>query len=120
MSDSIAMSLERIDALTVQGDLIGAWRLVNAGELEQSGHSGVLVARARLLGLRGRHVEARVSLEQRLLDSPCDSAVQVELARIAMHFGEPDVAHAWYERAYCDEARGEGWVLDWADLLCRL
>jgi Tfp pilus assembly protein PilF len=104
----------------VQGDLIGAWRLLNAGELEQSGHSGVLVARARLLRLRGRHLEARVSLEQRLLDSPCDSAVQVELARIALDFGESEVAHAWYERAYGDEAIGEGWVLDWADLLCRL
>jgi len=121
MSDSIAVSLARIDELTVQGDLIGAWRLLNAGELGQSGHSGVLVARARLLRLRGRHLEARVSLEQRLLDSPCDSAVQVELARIALDFGEPDeVAHAWYERAYGDEAIGERWVLDWVDLLCRL
>src|SRR5471032_2692929 len=120
MSDSIAVSLERIDELTEQGDLIGAWRLLNAGELGHSGDSGVLVARARLLRLRGRHVEARVSLEQRLLDSPCDSAVQVELARIAMDFAEPEVAHAWYERAYRDEARGEGWVLDWADILCRL
>jgi Tfp pilus assembly protein PilF len=120
MSDSLAASLARIDELTVQGDLIGAWRLLNAGELEQSGHSGVLVARARLLRLRGRHLEARVSLEQRLLDSPCDSAVQVELARIALDFGESEVAHAWYERAYGDEAIGEGWVLDWADLLCRL
>ena len=49
MSDSIAASLERIDELTVQGDLVGAWRLLNAGELEQSGHSGVLIAKARLL-----------------------------------------------------------------------
>jgi tetratricopeptide (TPR) repeat protein len=120
MSNSIAVSLERIDELTVQGDLIGAWRLLDADELGQSGHSGVLVARARLLGLRGRHVEARVLLEQRLLDSPSDSAVQVELARIALHFGEAEVAHAWYERAYRDDARGEGWVLDWVDLLCRL
>jgi tetratricopeptide (TPR) repeat protein len=120
MSDSIAISLERIDALTAQGDLIGAWRLLNEGELGQSGHSGVLVARARLLGLRGRHDEARFSLEQRLLDSPCDRVAQVELARIAMQFGEPEVAHTWYERAYRDETWGEGWVLDWADLLCRL
>jgi len=120
MSDSIAVSLTRIDELTVQGDLIGAWRLLNAGELGQSGHSGLLVARARLLRLRGRHLEARASLEQRLLDSPADSAVQVELARIALDFGEPEVAHAWYESAYRDEAWGEGWVLDWVDLLCRL
>jgi tetratricopeptide (TPR) repeat protein len=120
MNDSIAASLERIDELTVQGDLVGAWRLLNAGELEQSGHSGVLIAKARLLRLRGRHAEARVSLEQRLLDSPGDSAVQVELARIALDFDEPEVAHAWYERAYRDEERGEGWVLDWVDLLCRL
>jgi hypothetical protein len=32
-SDTIAVSLERIDELIVQGDLIGAWRLLNAGEL---------------------------------------------------------------------------------------
>jgi Tfp pilus assembly protein PilF len=120
MNDSIAASLERIDELTVQGDLVGAWRLLNAGELEQSGHSGVLIAKARLLRLRGRHAEARVSLEQRLLDSPGDSAVQVELARIALDFDEPEVAHAWYERAYRDDTKGDGWVLDWVDLLCRL
>jgi tetratricopeptide (TPR) repeat protein len=120
MIDSIAVSLARIDELILQGDLIGAWRLLDAGELRQSGHSGVPVARARLLRLRGRHLEARVSLEQRLLDSPCDSAVHVELARIALDFGESEVAHAWYERAYRDEARGERWVLDWVDLLCGL
>lgn len=120
MSDSTTVSVERIDELTAQGDLIGAWRLLNAGEFGQSSHSGVLIARARLQRLRGRHAEARVSLEQGLLDSPGERAVQIELARIALDFGEPEVAHAWYERAYCDEARGEGWVLDWADLLCRL
>jgi hypothetical protein len=84
----------------------------------------VLVARARRLRLRlrlrGRHVDARVSLEQGLLDSPCDSAVQVELARIALDFSEPEVAHASYERAYCDDAWGEREVLDWVDLSCRL
>jgi tetratricopeptide (TPR) repeat protein len=120
MSDSIAASLKRIDELILEGDLIGAWRLLDADELGQSGHSGVLVARARLLRLRGRHIEARVALERWLLDFPRDSAVQVELAGIALHFGEHETAHGWYGRAYRDEARGERWVLDWIDLMCRL
>jgi tetratricopeptide (TPR) repeat protein len=118
MSNEIASRLERIDELTTQGDLVGAWRLLEAQRTSHPSDPGVLTATGRLLRLRGRHVEARVLLEHTLQDVPDDTRAQIELAYIARDLGEAEAAHAWFERAYRDHAQGEAWVLDWIDLLC--
>jgi tetratricopeptide (TPR) repeat protein len=120
MSNDVRSHLERIGELTAQGDLVGAWRLLEAQRPLHPGHPGVLAAIGRLLRLRGRHVEARALLDRTLQDTPDDTQVQIELAYIARDLGEREAAHGWFERAYGDRTRGEGWVLDWIDLLCGL
>jgi uncharacterized protein HemY len=98
MSNEIASRLERIDELTTQGDLVGAWRLLEAQRTSHPSDPGVLTATGRLLRLRGRHVEARVLLEHTLQDVPDDTRAQIELAYIARDLGEAEAAHAWFER----------------------
>lgn len=120
MSNELTSRLERIDALIKQGDLVGAWRLLEAQRASHAGHPGVLIATGRLLRLRGRHAEARAMLERTQENAPDDTQVQVELAYIARDLGEREIAHAWFERAYRDETQGEEWVQDWIDLLCGL
>jgi tetratricopeptide (TPR) repeat protein len=114
----IASDLERIGELITQGDLLGAWRLLEARRTSHAGDPGVLAATGRLLRLRGRHVDARALLEQTLREAPDDIRVQIELAYIARDLGERDVAHVWFERAYRERTEGDEWVLDWLDLLC--
>ncbi|WP_175773501.1 tetratricopeptide repeat protein [Paraburkholderia phenazinium] len=118
MNNEIASRLERIDELTTQGDLVGAWRLLEAQRTSHPGDPGVLTATGRLLRLRGRHVEARVLLERTLQDAPDATRAQIELAYIARDLGEVEAAHAWFERVYRDHTQDEAWVLDWIDLLC--
>lgn len=114
----MASHLERIDQLISQGDLVGAWRLLAVHRTSHPSHPGVLAATGRLLRLRGRHVEARVLLEQTLAEFPDDTRPQIELAYIERDLGQPEAADAWFERAYCHQTQGEEWVLDWIDLLC--
>jgi tetratricopeptide (TPR) repeat protein len=59
-------------------------------------------------------------LDRTLRDAPDDTRVQIELAYIARDLGEREAAHGWFERAYGERTQGEGWVLDWIDLLCGL
>jgi tetratricopeptide (TPR) repeat protein len=118
VGSEIASDLERIDELITQGDLLGAWRLLEARRTSQAGDPGVSAATGRLLRLRGRHIEARALLEHTLRDAPDDIRVQIELAHIARDLGERDVAHAWFERAYRERTEGDEWVLDWLGLLC--
>jgi tetratricopeptide (TPR) repeat protein len=118
VSSERALDLERIDELIEQGDLVEAWRLLEGRRMSHAGHPGVLAVSARLLRLRGRHLEARALLERTLQDAPDDARVQIELAYIARDLGERDVAHAWFERAYRERTEGDKWVLDWIDLLC--
>ncbi|APA89142.1 tetratricopeptide repeat protein [Paraburkholderia sprentiae WSM5005] len=113
----MASFVERIEELTTQGDLVGAWRLLDAHGALHAGESGVASATARLLRLRGRHAEARELLERTLSDAPDDARVMIELAYVARDLGEREVAHDWFERAYRDSAQGEPWVLDWIELL---
>lgn len=120
MIDERAVDVEEINELIRQGDLVGAWRLLDTHTVGQSKLPGMPSATGRLLRLRGRHNEARVLLENTLVVTPDDTGVLVELARIALDAGEPDAAQGWYERAYLDQAHGEEWVLDWVELLCRL
>ncbi|RZF30210.1 tetratricopeptide repeat protein [Paraburkholderia sp. UYCP14C] len=117
MSSDIAAYLERIDELTSQGDLVGAWRLLQSRRPEHSEDPGISAATGRLLRLRGRHVEARALLDRTLQDAADDTRVQVELAYIARDLGEREVAQAWFERAYRHSTEGEKWVLEWIELL---
>lgn len=119
MSDERAADIEEINELIRRGDLVGAWRLLDTHQIEQSSSPGMLVT-ARLLRLRGRYNEARTLLENALVVAPDDTGVLAEIARIALDAGEPEIAQGWYQRAYLDKAHGEEWVLDWVELLCRL
>ncbi|WP_262420127.1 tetratricopeptide repeat protein [Paraburkholderia sp. 31.1] len=120
MSSVMASYSERIDELMAEGDLVGAWRLLEAHGASRPGDPGIVAAAGRLLRLRGRHAEARALLDRTLQGALDDTRVVTELAYVARDLGEREVADRWFERAYRKGTEGEQWVLDWIDLLCGL
>ncbi|MBK5170057.1 tetratricopeptide repeat protein [Burkholderia sp. R-70211] len=112
--------LEKVDVLMARADLVGAWRVLDAHQAQQSGDPQALIAVSRLLRLQGRHTEACEVLGRAIEIDPANPQALSERGRLALDAGDLAGADTWYARAYCEGTEAESWVVDWLDLLLRL
>jgi tetratricopeptide (TPR) repeat protein len=111
---------EHAESLIDQGDLIGAWRSLEAHDAMRTDNASARTVLGRVLRLRGLYSEARELLQRAVISSPRCPGVLIELGRIAFELGDADGAGMWHRHAYQDDMPGEGWVADWLDVLIRL
>ena len=99
---------EHTESLIDQGDLIGAWRSLQACDAMRTDNAPARTVLGCVLRLRGRYSGARELLQRAVISSPRCPGVLIELGRIAFELGD------------ADDMPGEGWVADWLDVLIRL
>ncbi|MEX3693358.1 tetratricopeptide repeat protein [Paraburkholderia sp. BR14263] len=118
--EQLATSLDEIEALIDQGDLVSASRLIEARGAANSDDAAERIVASRVLGLRGRYAEAATLLDHVLASDPRNPRALVERARLAVRLGQDADAQMWFARAYEGINGFEDWIVDWIDVLLRL
>ncbi|KAB0644806.1 tetratricopeptide repeat protein [Burkholderia latens] len=120
MAKQAKNQLDRAEELIARGALIEATHLLSAERASESANPRELVLTSRLMGLRGRHADARELLDRALRLDPENVDALTERARLAVRLGDDPGADGWFERAYRHGAPGDDWMVDWIDVLLRL
>ncbi|KWK79040.1 tetratricopeptide repeat protein [Burkholderia ubonensis] len=112
--------LNKVEAMIARGELIAAWRLLDAHRVMDSKRPRELVIASRLWYLRGRLEEARYLLDRALEFDAANVDALTERGRLAIRLGDDNGANGWFRRAWDEGARGDDWMVDWIDVLLRL
>ncbi|KVD41581.1 hypothetical protein WS61_20190 [Burkholderia sp. ABCPW 11] len=112
--------LNKVEAMIARGELIAAWRLLDAHRVMDSKRPRELVIASRLWCLRGRLEEARYLLDRALEFDAANVDALIERGRLAIRLGDDTGANGWFQRAWDKGARGDDWMVDWIDVLLRL
>ena len=112
--------LNKVEAMIPRGELIAAWRLLDAHRVMDSKRPQELVIASRLWCLRGRFEEARYLLDRALEVDAANVDALIERGRLAVRLGDDTGANGWFQRAWDEGARGDDWMVDWIDVLLRL
>ncbi|WP_175959444.1 tetratricopeptide repeat protein [Burkholderia pyrrocinia] len=112
--------LNKVEAMIARGELIAAWRLLDAHRVMDSKRPQELVIASRLWCLRGRFEEARYLLDRALEVDAANVDALIERGRLAIRLGDDTGANGWFQRAWDEGARGNDWMVDWIDVLLRL
>ena len=108
MTSETMQHREHAESLIDQGDIIGAWRSLEAHEAMRTDNPLALTILGRVLRLRGRYSGARELLQRAVISSPRCPTVLIELGRIAFELGDADGAGMWHRHANQDDMPGEG------------
>ncbi|UVE67892.1 tetratricopeptide repeat protein [Burkholderia pyrrocinia] len=112
--------LNKVETMIARGELIAAWRLLDAHRVMDSKRPRELVIASRLWYLRGRLDEARYLLDRALEVDVANVDALTERGRLAIRLGDDTGANGWFRRAWDEGARGDDWMVDWIDVLLRL
>lgn len=112
--------LNKVETMIPRGELIAAWRLLDAHRVMDSKRPQELVIASRLWCLRGRFEEARHLLDRALEVDAANVDALIERGRLAVRLGDDTGANGWFQRAWDEGARGDDWMVDWIDVLLRL
>ena len=112
-----APSAEYVDALLQASDFVEAWRALNEWERAAPGDPEVLVRQAKILRLRGRHVDAQTMLEGLVANTPSHVTALLSLAALARETGQLTACSTWYEKALIAGTDAGEWLGEWLDVL---
>lgn len=126
MKSRVKPQVEHARECLDQGDLISAWKALDAHLAVHTDDAEALVLIAQLQVLLGRTEEAAGVLDLVLESCPDDATAAVQRARIAADAGDWALAEKWYAQAAgggvprSHAPARDQWMSEWADVLTRL